>query len=194
MYDYEIQYIERKRREEFNSTENWIYIGIDTDRPTMFKVGLTTHKLSSRHSSSQNPFYTLLVAFKVKIGISGTKVKEIETAVLREISKFYQPINHYNSGNRSEWFYGDPLQARDFVNDFLYENYSYEMNCYYCHIRQRGIVYGWENERYLYLKKKTPYKVSDITTQPEDPDCYNYGGCGDENCESCSSNWYLKSR
>lgn len=194
MYEYEIQQIDARYRKELSSTKNWIYIGVDTQRTDMFKIGLTTRELDTRHSSSQNPFYTLLVAFKVQVGIDKDKVKEIEQTLIREIARYWKPINHYNSNNRSEWFYGNPLDVRDFANDFLYENYSYEMNCYYCHIRQRGIVYGWENERYLYFKEKNPYKVNDITTQPEDPDCYNYGGCGDENCENCSSNWYLKSR
>jgi len=194
MYEYEIQQIEAKYREELSSTQNWIYIGIDTARTNTFKIGLTTRELNTRHSSSQNPFYTLLVAFKVKINIEKNKVKEIEQALIREIARYCIPINHYNSNNSSEWFYGNPLEIRDFVNDFLYENYSYEMNCYYCDIRQRGIILGWENEHYLHDKAKKPYQVNDITTQPNNPDCYNYGGCHNENCETCSSNWYIKDR
>ena len=192
-HEYEIQQIEARYRRESDSDQNWIYIGIDTQRSGMFKIGLTTRELDTRHSSSQNPFYTLLAAFKVRVDIDEKKVKEIEQSLIREIARSCQLINHY-SGKSSEWFYGNPLDMKDFVNDFLYQNYSYEMNCYYCNIRERGIVLGWENERYLYNKPKNLYQMTDTTTQPENPDCYNYGGCGDESCTNCSSNWHLKSR
>lgn len=194
MYEYEMQYIENEHNRQFNSTEAWIYIGIDTDRMGMFKLGLTSGELRTRDTSSQNPFYTLLVGFKVKVGISNSEIREIEKAVLTAVSRICQPIYHYNSGNRSEWFYGNPYEIRDFVNYFLYENYSHKMNCYYCSIRQQGIVYGWENEHFLHGKSRNRYQVNDISNPPPDPDCFNYGGCGDDQCEECGDLWHLKNR
>lgn len=192
MDDYKIQYLRNEHNRQFSSTEAWIYIGIDTDRMDMFKIGLTTGKLNTRDTSSQNPFYTILTGFKVKVGISKSEIREIEQTVLTEVAECYERINLYNSGNVSEWFWGDPHEARDFVHDFLYESYSNKMNCYYCNIRDIGIIYGWENERILHGKNRKPYEVNDISNPPENPDCYNQGGCGDIDCEKCSGQWFLK--
>jgi hypothetical protein len=192
--DYKIQYLEDEHNRQFNSVESWIYIGIDTDRMGMAKVGLTSGKLQTRATSSQNPFYTLLVGFKVKVGVSSSEIKNIESAILIEVAKYYEPINHYNSGRRSEWFYGDPYEIRDFVHNFLYDKYYAKMNCYHCNIRDHGVIYGWENEWFIYGKNRNPYRVSDISNPPEHPDCFNYGGCGDAECETCGDQWFLKSR
>ena len=105
---------------------------------------------------------------------------------------FYK--NHYNSGNPSEWFYGNPFEVREFVNNFLYQNFQYKMHGYYCFTRQQGIVYGWENQQFLDGKSRNRYQVNDISNPLPDPDCSNYGGCGDEQCEDCGILWHLKSR
>nr|WP_313093224.1 GIY-YIG nuclease family protein [Moraxella sp. CTOTU48268] len=194
MSDYKMQVLEDEYKRQYNSVKAWIYIGIDTDRMEMAKIGLTTGELQTRATSSQNPFYTLLVAFKVKVGIDSFQIAQIERAVLTEVAKHYDRIDHYNTGRRSEWFYGDPYEIRDFVQNFLYNEYSKEMNSYYCHIRDQGFINGWENELFLYGKTRNPYQVSDISKPPENPDCYNYGGCGDTECEICGDQWFLKSR
>jgi hypothetical protein len=191
MYDYKIEYLKNEHNRQFNSVDAWIYIGIDTDRLDRAKIGLTTGQLGTRATSSQNTSYTLLVAFKVKEGVNNYKIKEIERNVLKEVQKYYKPIYHYNTGRQSEWFYGKPEDIRDLVNDFLYENYSWEMNCYYCDIRERGVIYGWENRKFLYDEEMNIYEVNDISNPPENPDCYNQDGCGDVDCEKCSKEWFL---
>lgn len=192
MFDYKMYSLEQEQNRQFSSTQAWIYIGIDTQKEGRFKIGLTTNELNTRHTSSQNPDYTLLVGFKIKVGSSDSEIREIERSVLNEVAERYFPIYHYYSENKSEWFEGDPNEARDFVNDFLYENYSHKMLCGYCDIRQRGIIYGWENEYFLHGKHKNPYQVNDISNSPENPDCYNYGGCGYPDCEKCGNQWFLK--
>jgi hypothetical protein len=192
MFDYKTDYLEREHNRQFNSIEAWIYVGIDTLKAGRFKIGLTTNGLNTRHTSSQNPDYTLLVGFKIKVDTTDSEIKEIEKAVLTEVAKAYPPIYHYYSGNKSEWFEGDPNEVRDFVNDFLYENYSYKMLCGYCDIRNKGIIYGWENRYVLYGEERNSYQVNDISDPIDNPDCSNYGGCGSTNCETCSDNWFLK--
>ena len=194
MWDYKMQSLEDEHKRQYNSVEAWIYIGIDTDRMGMAKIGLTNGELQTRATSSQNPFYTLLVAFKVKVGISSSEIAQIERAVLTEVAKYYEPINHYNTGRRSEWFYGNPYEIRDFVHNFLYNEYYREMNSYHCGIRDQGFINGWENEHFLHGKTRNTYQVSDISNPPENPDCFNYGGCGDAECETCGDQWFLKSR
>ena len=68
------------------------------------------------------------------------------------------------------------------------------MNSYHCGIRDQGFINGWENEHFLHGKTRNPYQVSDISNPPENPDCFNYGGCGDAECETCGDQWFLKSR
>ena len=186
MYDYKEEWCHRENLRQENSTDGWIYIGVDTNRNDMFKVGLTTGSLATRASGSQNPFYTLLYAFKVKEGIRPKKITEIVKVVINFLSQYYRRINHQASGRLSEWFYTEASEMpriRDIVHDFLYDNYSWEMNCYHCSERNIGVIYSWENEQLLLGTSRTPYRATDLSDPPVDSSCYMPGGCGQDcNC------------
>jgi hypothetical protein len=91
--DYKMAWCERERLRQENSINGWIYIGLDTRFNNMAKIGLTTGQLGTRASGSQNPFYVLLCAFKIKEGVAPEKVAEIEGAVINLLSQRYERIS-----------------------------------------------------------------------------------------------------
>lgn len=172
----------RDRRKEELSTEGWIYIGVDTLRPGMAKVGLTTGGLGTRASGSQNPFYTLLCAFKVRHDVSREKLHEIESSVIQMLEHHYQRIPHTGSGFQSEWFYVNPNELRQVVHDFLYERHSSYMHCHHCWERDMGVIESWENNVLLGKGSAVPYRASDLSNPPIPFACSMPPGCG-EDCD-----------
>lgn len=176
--DYKSAWCERERLKQENSINNWIYIGVDTRHNNMAKIGLTTGSLGTRASGSQNPFYALLCAFKIKEGVTPEKVTEIENAVIDFLSTYYVRILHVTSRRLSEWFYATPSEMRELVHYFLYDNYSFCMYCYHCAERDIGVIYSWENKQLLEGTSRTPYQANDLSSPPVDPACFMPGGCG----------------
>ncbi|MFQ2507199.1 GIY-YIG nuclease family protein [Aeromonas caviae] len=182
-HDYKTEWLEQERLRQEHSMVNWIYIGTDIQRPTMAKIGLTTGLLRTRASGSQNPFYTLFCSFKIKDGVSPKKVALIESSVKIFLNELYECIPHETSGKYSEWFYVTPMEMREQVHDFLYENFSWDMHCYHCDIRDAGVIYSWENSKFIHGTLRTPYQAQDLSSPPIDPGCYMPGGCGQDcNC------------
>jgi len=180
--DYKTAWCERERLKQENSTDNWLYIGLDIQRNHMAKIGLTTGSLGTRASGSQNPFYALYCAFKIKEGVVSEKVTEIEKGVINFLSKFYSRIPHATSGRLSEWFDVTPSEMRELVHDFLYDNYNLYMHCYHCPERDIGVIYSWENKKLLEGASRTQYQANDLSSPPVDSRCYMPGGCG-EDCD-----------
>ena len=181
--DYKIEWLENERLRQENSVTNWIYIGFDLRNNNECKVGLTTGKLSTRASGSQNPYYALLYAFKIKEGIAPQKVKEIENSVINYLSQSFRRINHFSSQRLSEWFEVNPYEIREDIHTFLYDNFSSDMHCYHCDIRDMGVIYSWENNQLLYERPRAPYSPTDLSSPPVSWECYLPGGCGEDcNC------------
>lgn len=181
-HDYKMDWVENERLRQDNSTINWIYIGVDTGREGIAKIGLTTGSLGTRSNGTQNPFYALLCAFKIKEGVNDDRVAIIEDSVKKILSASYRCIPHKISGRLSEWFCVTPIEMRQHVHDFLYENFSREMHCYHCNIRDIGVICGWENPEFLQGRSRPRYQANDLSSPPVDPNCYMPGGCG-ENCD-----------
>lgn len=181
--DYKMDYLENERRRQELSIVNWIYIGVDTRFGNMTKIGLTTGSLGTRASGSQNPFYSLLCAFKIKDGVEPRIVKHIEDSIISLLSQKYFRINHVTTGRPSEWFYADPWEVRTLVDYFLCDNFSGNMYSYYCVERDKCVIYSWENRKLIYGGVRSPYQANDLSSPPVDPACYMPGGCGaDCNC------------
>jgi hypothetical protein len=178
--DYKQAWVARESLRQENSVVGWIYVGMWTEQNDRAKVGLTTGTLGTRASSSQNPFYTLLCAFKVKDGVSSSKIHEIEQSVIRKLAQHYQRINHVESGRLSEWFYADPHEFRDLIHDFLFEFHSQHMHCYYCSERDVGVIRSWENSRVLGKGYNSPYQALDLSNPPIPFSCRMPPGCGDD--------------
>lgn len=176
--DYKMAWCEQERLRQENSINGWIYVGLDTRYDNMAKIGLTTGQLGTRASGSQNPFYALLCAFKIREGVAAVKVSEIEVNIINHLSQYYVRISHVTSGRLSEWFYANPLEMRQVVHDFLYEKYSWEMYSYHCSERDVGVIYSWENKQFLSGVPRNPYQANDLSSPPVDSACYMPGGCG----------------
>jgi hypothetical protein len=169
--------IEEQLRQD-GSNKNWIYIGADVERGDMAKIGLTTGQLGTRASGTQNIYYTLFCAFKIKDAVTSQQVKTIETEALQFLSEHYERLRHQTTGKLSEWYRVTPLEMKGAINDFLYLNFSKCMHCYYCDIRDAGIIHSWENKDYLQCGSRPKYRASDLSSPPIDPNCLNIGGCG----------------
>ncbi|WP_175875195.1 GIY-YIG nuclease family protein [Burkholderia sp. BCC0097] len=183
--DFKSSQVEWERQRQQNSVVGWIYIGVDLERPGRAKIGLTTGELGTRASSPQNPFYTLFYAFKIKEGVSATKIHEIEDAAKQMLWQRYQRIVHIESGQLSEWFYVDPYELRELLRSFLYENYSMYMYCYHCSERDIGVIESWENNRLINGGDRIPYQPMDLSSPPVSSECLTPPGCGaDCNCWS----------
>ena len=181
--DYKMDFLERERLRQENSIRGWIYIGVDIRFNNMAKIGLTEGRLGTRASGSQNPFYALLCAFKIKEGVSRQKISEIESSVIFFFSLLYTRISHYTSGIPSEWFYIEPLQMKDSIHYFLYENYNMDMYCYHCYDRDMGVIHSWGNPKLLTKSSRPEYQALDLSDPPVDANCYMPGGCGEDcNC------------
>jgi len=60
------------------STTNWIYVGLDLEKPGRAKIGMTTNGLDTRERSSRNTDYELLRGFKVKHDTDEDTIRAIE--------------------------------------------------------------------------------------------------------------------
>lgn len=181
--DHKMAWCEYDRLKQKNSINGWIYIGLDTRYNNMAKIGLTTGQLGTRASGSQNPFYALLCAFKIKEGIAAEKISAIEASTISHLSQVYNRINHITTGRPSEWFYANPFEMRQIAHDFLCEKYGWEMYGYHCSERGIGVIYSWENKQFLSGAPRNPYQANDLSAPPVDSACYMPGGCGaDCNC------------
>ncbi|AEM48655.1 hypothetical protein Acife_2567 [Acidithiobacillus ferrivorans SS3] len=182
-HDYKTDLVENERLRQEQSIVNWIYIGVDTRFDNMAKIGLTTGALGTRASGSQNPFYSLLCAFKIKEGVNPDVVKSIESAVIDLLGQHYQCISHVTTGRPSEWFYAEHRVMRELVHDFLYDKFNWQMYSYHCAERNIGIIYSWENRQLIHGSNRNSYQANDLSSPPADPACFMPGGCGvDCNC------------
>lgn len=182
-YDYKMEWVENENKRQEQSVVNWIYIGVDTRFYNMAKIGLTTGELGTRSSGSQNPFYSLYCAFKIKEGVTPNIVKGIENAVIDLLSQNYQRISHVTTGRFSEWFYADCREIRELVYDFLYDNFNMDMYSYFCVERGIGVIHSWENRQLIHGGARSPYQAIDLSSPHVDPACFMPGGCGaDCNC------------
>lgn len=85
--DYKEIYVERERLRQENSVEWWIYIGVDVERHHLSKIGLTSGMLGTRATGTQNPFYSLYFAFKVKHGIGEARLKKLRMQLSLSLKK-----------------------------------------------------------------------------------------------------------
>jgi len=172
--------VEYERQRQENSTVGWIYIGFDTQDNRIAKIGKTTNSLGTRAYSSGNTRYALLCAFKIQEGFNSDTVKRIEDAVKDFLWRRYERMKFVNSGEWSEWFVVTPSEMRAVVHDFLYEEFSTYMHCYFCPDRDVGVIYTWENTHLLGKGAASPYQAVDTSNPPPAFECSMPPGCGAE--------------
>lgn len=177
-HDYKIDYLIEEQRYQRESADGWIYIGVDKCRDQIAKIGLTGGLASTRDSSSQNPFYTLFCAFKVKAGIDPCVLRQIESAAKEFLKRRYVVLPHVGSARDSEWFRVSPEIMRSEVRDFLSANFMRHMYGYHCHDREIDVIYEWENTALLYGCAREPYVARDLSDPFPAPECMTPPGCG----------------
>lgn len=122
-------------------------------------------------------------AFKVKEGTHPQKLKEIETAIKVMLTQRYTPVPHYTSGTLSEVFKISPEEMTAIVNDYLLENYSFNMLWYHCDQRDIGVIEGWESDKYIRGGENLSYQPRDLSNPPVAIECLTPPGCGDPSCK-----------
>ncbi|MGX9776719.1 hypothetical protein ACWYXN_24865 [Janthinobacterium aestuarii] len=141
--DYKIAHVETEIRNNFESTDRWIYLGRKAADPSFAKIGLTMGDLSSRSYSSASPDYHLFCAFKCKYDISKIELKSVEEDILVRLESYYRNddgsskrLNHYDSGRPSECF--SPVDFFEFFVDLHFEIYKNHRNSF--------VICDWVNE------------------------------------------------
>jgi len=102
--DYKQAQVEQEQLRQERSTSGWIYIGVDVRQHSIAKIGYTGGSLGTRASGTQNPFYDLRYAFKIKEGVSDKTVRQIDSAVKRFLDRHYRRIEgvHNSVSARSQ--------------------------------------------------------------------------------------------
>jgi hypothetical protein len=90
------------------SDNGWIYVAYDVRHLDECKIGLTRGPLWDRMTNTTNPYYALFVAFRVPFS-SHFEIGKIEAFLQRKAG--IDPILHFRSGNKSEWFATTPVNA-----------------------------------------------------------------------------------
>lgn len=141
--DYKMSQLLHNDRENFASTEKWLYLGADSRDSCFAKIGITMGDLRSRSYSSARPSYYLFCAFKLRYNISKQDLKKLEKNLLSKMDKVYcnedgtsKREKHSESGRLSECYY--PIDFLEFFKDLHYEIYT--------HYRNEFVLVGFYNE------------------------------------------------
>ena len=140
---YKMEFVHNESKENFESTEKWLYLGANARDIEFAKVGITMGDLTTRSSSSESPSYYLFCAFKCRINITRPQLKAIEKSALSYLeSVFTYPdgstkrASHHESEHISECFFD--VEFLRFFGALHY--YLYENHCNYF------MLSGFENE------------------------------------------------
>lgn len=140
--DYKQAFVENETRNNFESINNWLYLGTDILDPSFVKVGITTGDLSSRSYSSARPSYYIFCAFKFKYNISRNEMENIEHDILNQMEKIYcynpycaTRLLHFDSRQVSECFY--PVNFFNFYKDLHFQIYDNH--------RESFVISGYED-------------------------------------------------
>lgn len=180
--DYKSDMVEEDRLLQEHSTEWWIYIGLNPDRPERAKIGLTSNGLKTRASATHDPEYGLFYAFKVRHGIGERMLKEIETAIIAMLEQRYVRVNRRVTGKSTEIFEVTAEQMREDVYHFLCAHFTFYLKSYYDQDRDMWVIYAWQNPYHLVGKNLPPYYAQDHSNPPIAYECLVPPGCGDPDC------------
>jgi len=102
-------------------SNNWIYVGADTNDHQWSKVGKTTLGLHTRHTSSQRPGYFIFTAYNITNG----DVHKIESDLLNHLENMQdiERQNHFSTGSKSECFRLNPIEMSELVEFFIEQRY-----------------------------------------------------------------------
>lgn len=129
---YKMEFIHDESKENFESTEKWLYLGANARDSKFAKVGITMGDLTTRSSSSESPGYYLFCAFKCRHNLTSPQLNTIEERALEYLeSVFTYPdgstkrASHHESGQISECFFD--VNFPEFFRELHY--YLYNNHC-----------------------------------------------------------------
>ncbi|MBA0179167.1 hypothetical protein H0251_05860 [Pectobacterium carotovorum] len=135
--DYKTEWLYKRDKENFESTDKWIYLGADAKNPNYAKVGITMGDLVSRSYSSANPYFYLFCAFQCVQSTTKSQLEEIERSAHCYLDRVFtnrdgstKRVHHFESGRISECYYD--IDFNDFLQQFhgyLFDNHSRYFSC-----------------------------------------------------------------
>lgn len=128
---YKMEFVHNESKENFESTEKWLYLGTNARDSKFAKVGITMGDLTTRSSSSESPGYYLFCAFKCRHNITRPQLNTIEESALKYLESVFTNLDgstkrasHHESGRISECFFDiDFLEFFRELHYYLYENH-----------------------------------------------------------------------
>lgn len=126
--DYKAAFVQERDKANFESPNNWIYLGADIRNACYAKVGLTMGDLSSRSYSSANPNYHIFCAFQCYLSTSVEQLKGIEEGALAYLDIMFPHCRayHYESQVLSECYYD--VSFKDFFISLHNYLHDYHLN------------------------------------------------------------------
>ncbi|WP_146749210.1 hypothetical protein [Paracidovorax anthurii] len=130
---YKMEFLHNKSKENFESTEKWLYLGANDRDRAFAKVGITMGNLTTRSSSSESPGYYLFCAFKCVNNITKNQLESIEEDALSHLEGVFRHSDgsikralHYESEYISECFF--EVDFLDFFRALHYHLYKNHRN------------------------------------------------------------------
>ncbi|MGF1735365.1 GIY-YIG nuclease family protein [Photobacterium satsumensis] len=144
--DYTVDAVMDETLRNIDSRENWIYIGVDTEKRGRAKIGMTTNGLETRGRCASNPDYLICYAFKLKANVKKEKVKEIEGYIKSNVeNRGFKAIKHRSTNNKSEWFFISPQELREIIRQILIDIFMFDVDGHYDFDREEYILNIFEN-------------------------------------------------
>ena len=141
--DYKLEQQMHHIRQNFESTDKWLYLGADSLDSSFAKIGITMGDLRSRSYSSARPSYFLFCAFKFDIFITPQKMKKVEDEILSKFDQIFvddeersKRMVHFESGKISECY--SNINFFDFYKVLHAEIYNEHRNSF--------VISGYEDE------------------------------------------------
>ncbi|WP_439878044.1 hypothetical protein [Pseudomonas prosekii] len=149
---YKMESVHNESKENFESTDKWLYLGANARDSEFAKVGITMGDLTTRSSSSESPGYYLFCAFKCRNNIARSQLEGIEKSALNHLeSLFTYPDGstkralHHESERISECFFD--VDFLDFFGELHY--YLHKNYCNYFLLSAFGNEPGFDEGEFL---------------------------------------------
>lgn len=144
--DYKMAAVMDNDRANFESQNNWFYVGADERDSSFAKVGITTGDMSSRSSYSGNPNFYLFCGFQCQHNIEKSRLRRIEQNVLSHLDEVYpgKRARHVDSQRLSECYYD--INFLDFficVHEYLLEHHEGDFQTSYFGDNE-GYALSWQ--------------------------------------------------
>jgi hypothetical protein len=145
--DYKMAWVMKRDKSNFESKNNWVYLGADRRDSSFAKVGITTKGLETRSYSPANPNYYLFCAFQCYYNTTPEQLRHIERGAFNYLDRVFGLDKrgvHTESQRLSECYYGIDFEAFFIhLHDYLWNNHiQHFQSCSYVDNEDSSLVYG----------------------------------------------------